>query len=281
MPTPGLSLVGFMDQPNALNHLRRSCVPLPNAADADLIAVWQAAAAKLGTPIANCGTPEIKDAPASHHPYIDALTQLPWVVQSYPGQNFTRDHVKLIEVDPLLAFQFTVDLARSAHHCGQLTGPPTIDQLFACCLPMSQPSENYDYQLQGQSAIIKSRSLNLRVQVHGIIGGNIAGLIFGASLPIVQVVRFNGRLFLHNGFHRAVGMRRAGATHIPCLLRDVSDAETVGLRTDGATFSEALLTSTNPPCVGHFTQGRATDVQIRATSRILHVSWSDYVWPDE
>jgi hypothetical protein len=254
-------------------------VPPGNAADADLAAVWAAATARLGQPIANFGVPDIRDLPGSHTTYADALLLLPWVALTFPG--ITRDDIKLVEVDPLLAFQFTVDLSRCDHHCGYLSGHPTIDQLFATCLPTTQPSENFNFLIQNQSAIIKSRGLNLRVRAQGIFNNEIAGIVFAAALPLVQVVRFNGGYYLHNGYHRAFGMRRAGATHIPCILRDVPDVQTVGIRDDGSTFSEALLTSINPPTVGHFTQGRAADVQIRATSRILHVSWSDYIWPDE
>jgi hypothetical protein len=60
----------------------------------------------------------------------------------------------------------------------------------------------------------------------------------------------------------------------------VPDAKTAGIN-DGHTFSEALLMSANPPTLRHFTRRLAIDVDIRATSRILHISWADYVFPEE
>jgi hypothetical protein len=281
MPSPGLSLVGFMDQAQALTHLRQACVPAANATDADLLAQWTAAQAKIDLPAPTLGVPDIQDIPASHIAYAQALFRLQWVANEFTGTTTTASNVKMVEIDPLLAYQFTVDLARSGHHCGHLGAVPTIDELFNTCLPNTQPIENFSFQKLANSAIIKSRSLNLRVKVEGIIQNQLAGIIFGPSLPLVQVVRVNGRCFLYNGFHRAVGLRRAGATHIPCVLRDVVDVKAAGIRDDGATFPEAILMSSNPPTLRHFTQGLAADVQIRATARILHVSWSDYVWADE
>jgi hypothetical protein len=280
MSSPGLSLVGFMGQSEALPHLRETCVPVPNSTDADLEKLWRDAVAKIGPAVANAGQPDIRNPPSSHDAYCDALVQLPWVQETF-GPQVTRHSIKLVEIDPLLSFQFTVDTIRCDHHCGHLSGVPNTDQLFATCLPTTQPSESFTYQVQGQSAMIKSRSLNLRVKVQRIINGQVAGVLFGAALPLVQVVRLNGRCYLHNGFHRAVGMRNSGATHVPCIFRDVPDAVSAGIVGGMATFSEALLTSTNPPTVGHFTQKRALDVQLRTLSRILHVSWSDYVWPEE
>lgn len=59
MPTAGLSLVGFMDQQAALNHLTSACV-LASITRADVIAEWNAAKGKLGAPIPNAGHPDIK-----------------------------------------------------------------------------------------------------------------------------------------------------------------------------------------------------------------------------
>ena len=53
MPTPGLSLVGFLTEQEALYHLGKACVPAANADDAALRADWLAAKGKLGAPVPN------------------------------------------------------------------------------------------------------------------------------------------------------------------------------------------------------------------------------------
>jgi|SRR5580700_479819 hypothetical protein len=132
------------------------------------------------------------------------------------------------------------------------------------------------------SILIKSRSLNLRVMQAGHFNqGNFVGLIYGVSLPHVQVTRFNGNCYLSNGFHRMYGLGRAGATRLPCLFRDVTAFQAVGIKEDGSTFRLPLLEGPNPPTCRHFIEDRAHPVSLRATTRIIHVSWSDYAIPDE
>lgn len=278
MPTAGLSLVGFMaDQQQAVNHLRNACVPA-DPSDPALIAEWNAARAQLGAPIPNAGQPDIQQIPPAHQPHIQAMIAS-WAnhgIVAWPGIDFV-----LLEIEPLLAFQFSVDLVRSAHHCGGFSHPPALGELLPICLPISPIPENFQAWPNEQSVLMKSQGLNLVSFEKGVIQASFLGMRFGPALPFLHVVRHNGRCYLHNGFHRAVGARQAGATHVPCILRDVPDHASVGIRTDGGTFDVPLLESNNPPTLGHFTQGRAYPVQIRSLSRWLHVSWSEYVIPNE
>lgn len=280
MPTPGLSLVGFMDEPQALEHLKKACVPPAGSTDDTLRAEWAAARAKLGAPIANPGNPNLQPVPASYTTYVATLLTLPWVASAIAAGTAAAN-VQMVEIEPLLAYQFSIDNTRSNHHCSNLATPPALDELFATCLPTAQPIEMFTWFRDSRSVLIKAKSLNFRVQREGIMDNIAGGILFGPSLPLTQVVRLNGRCYLHNGFHRAVGLAQRGATHMPCVFRDVPDAEAAGIRADNNTFSEALLMSANPPTLGHFCQGRAYDVQIRATSRVMHVSWADYVVADE
>ncbi len=60
---------------------------------------------------------------------------------------------------------------------------------------------------------------------------------------------------------------------------DVTEPKDVGNRT--GHFDLGLMQSVNPPTMGHFTQGRATTVELRAASRIIHVSWAEHVIYEE
>lgn len=283
MPTPGLSLVGFMtDQQQAVNHLRQTCVPNPpNKDDAALIIDWNAAKVQLGPPFPNSGNPALQPIPLND-PHIQSLLQLPWApyFQAFlaAGANF-----QMVEIDPLLAFQHSVDTARTNNHCAALTQPPTRDELFNVCLPPTLSNDDVHFSQAGQSLIVKSRSLNLTMTAQGLLTNlqNVVGVQINWTLPFVHVVRLNGRCYLHNGYHRAYGLRTAGATEMPCIFRDVLDAESVGIRIDGSTFSEALLASANPPTVGHFTQGRAYPVYLRRTMRLIQVNWSQHTMVDD
>jgi|SRR5271155_245677 len=296
MSTAGLSLVGFMtDQPQAFQHLRVQCVPA-DPSDAALAAAWNAAKAKLGAALPNAGAPNIQAIAAADAPYINQLVQQPWVQEAFRLFKYAAADFKLIEIDPLLAFQFIVDSPRSNFHCGGLKNP-TVADLLPICLPQTQPkpqdigpaidaSPNHK-DIPPQSVTIKVRNLSMQRMHGGIFTLNqngyeswVVGMQIHVTLPFVHVVRFNGRCYLHNGFHRSYGARMAGATHIPCLFRDVATPEEVGI-IEGQTFSVPILESANPPTIGHFTQGRAYDVELRALSRVMHVSWSQSVMVDE
>jgi len=226
--------------------------------------------------------------PAAHDAHIQQLRNAPWLQAMFngPWQNAT---FQLVQIDSLLAFQITVDTDRATHHCGGLTNPPTLAQLLPICLPTVDAPENIviselppaqpGIPANSKSIILKSRSLNFRVVNQGQVAPNVLGIQLGMALPHVQVLRFNNRSYLHNGFHRATGARALGATEIPCLVRDVASADEVGIRTDGTTFPLALLESANPPTLGHFIPGRAHNVMLRAMMRIVQLSWADHILP--
>lgn len=274
MPAPGLSLVGFMDQAQAIAHLRDFCIPA-DPGEAALIAEWKAAVARLGPPVPNAGQPDIAPIPDAHQNYIAQVARLPKVppmLAANPDLRFA-----MVEIDPLLSFQFTTSDTTSNRHAARYGNPPSMDELLDTCLPLQQPPENSRIARGPQSILLKTPSLNVRLESAGLLGPGVLGVRFGVDLPLVRVVRHNGRCYLRNGFHRAVGLRRAGATHMPCLLRDNADLEAVGIRLDGTTFSPALMASSNPPTLAHFTSGRAHEVSLRSMSKILHISWSEHV----
>ena len=290
MSTPGLSLVGFMtDQQQAIQHLRVQCVP-SDPSDAALIKEWDAAKAKRGYPVGTAGSPYVLPIPQSDAGYIQQLMQQPWVQEALRMFGYAQAEFKLVEIEPLLAYQFIVDADRSKFHCGGLSNP-SVSELMKICLPQAQPKPIDLSPLvdlgQSHCATIKSRNLSMRQMNRGIFGLNqngyeswVAGMQIHVTLPFVHVVRLNKRYYLHNGFHRAYGARLAGAKNIPCLLRDVQTPQEAGIM-DGQTFPLTLLESGDPPTIGHFTQGRAYDVRLRAVSRLIHVTWTESVVLDE
>lgn len=296
MPTRGLSLVGFLDPAAALAHLRNACVPAAGASDASLLADWQQAKQRLGAPpVRNPGTPRTTPLPAEAAAYATQLQELRWVNEIMHLFGATAQFM-MVEVDALLAFQLAVDIDRSSHHCSGLSKPPTLDELLRLCLPQSTLPEPVHVTRGQSSMLIKARSLNMMarqemvedVQDRLVVTENgffqpqgLAGIVVGASAPLVNVARWNERLYLSNGFHRVYGARIAGATEVPCLVRDVAHPSHAGILENGGTFSEARLTAPDPPTVAHFTQGRAFPVQIRRFVRLMNVSWSVCTVADE
>ena len=282
MPTPGLSLVGFIpDQARAVHHLKTACVPNPtNKPDAALAVDWAAAQAQLGAPIANAGQPQLQIIPITD-PYIQQLLASPIGAGLVPMLT-TGATFQMVEIAPLLAWQFAVDTPRAGAHCAPGT-TPTPAEVMQITLPQnaSLAGDDVHFSPQPNSMILKSRSLNFDLLGYGQPPGiDFIGAQIGWRLPFVQVVRFGGRCYLYNGYHRAYGLSAAGVASMPCLFRDVASAADAGIRPN-ETIDEAVLASANPPTIAHFTQGRAYPVQLRRTMRIISISWSNHVIVDE
>jgi hypothetical protein len=116
--------------------------------------------------MADAGKPDIQDIPPADQAYIQQLCQQPWVQQAlaaYPGAAF-----KVVEIDPLLAFQFHILTDHSDNHCGSLGLGPGIADLLPIFLPQAPPQEALRVSGQGQSIIIAADSLNVRIMAQGM-----------------------------------------------------------------------------------------------------------------
>ena len=135
--------------------------------------------------------------------------------------------------------------------------------------------------------LIRSRDLNYRVlgALNHVEDPRAlvftTGIVSGVSSNLVQVNEYDGKCYLRNGYHRAWALRAAGATHVPCLYLETNEFHWIGAVGDGATFDRADLESGNPPTCGYFTEARALEVDLRVVSRIIHVTWSEFVLPEE
>lgn len=292
MPTPGLSLFGFFsDAEQAIGYLRRDCVPAPGQdSEAALAQEWRDARTRIGPHIEGAGAADPQPVPASFQPYLEALAGQPWMgacLGELEGASF-----RLVEIDPLLCHQVAIDTSR-VDRLWEGRGDPTLATLLDVCLPMAPPAVPYEPSPVwpgSTSVLLKSPRNDLRIDRFGVFAAGTETVLLGARLrlakPFVQVARVAGRCCLLNGYHRLFGAKRAGASRVPCVFRDVPDYEAAGLAGDRLPdgqirFPAGLLASDNPPTMGHYTRGRAHGVALRAKSRVVHVSWHQYLVHDE
>jgi hypothetical protein len=276
MPKSGLSLVGFMDLPWAVEHFRKACV-LADTSDRALTAEWNAARAKLGPPLENAGRPEIAALPASAEAHVRTATSNPyhadWLERIRPLE------FRLVEIGPLLAHQPVVETAGPSDH-GRALGPDaSMGDLLKVCIPLGDPQAELRLPRSENSFLISSR---FQLVVGGYQGpGNKVGVEFARPMPFFQVTEHAGRCYLINGFHRALTLGRAGITHVPCLFRRVDDWEKMHIRQGNISISKQVLESANPPTVSHFTRGLAYPVTLRDLRRFVHVSWVEFTVEDD
>jgi hypothetical protein len=193
---------------------------------------------------------------------------------------------KLVELDPVLAFQFHVSTERTDDLCASLSDPPTFEELLSVCLPLDLEDPPTQISVQPNSLSMWSPSLNFRVHSFGQVGVDQGqklaafGIVVGPAFPLMQVIRFDGRCYLRNGYHRAYGLKKKGATKIPCLFFDTEDYSKVGAPGGMQTFEKSVLESVNPPTCAHLTDGHAYPVLLKSLTRVVQLTWSDYALPE-
>lgn len=279
----GLSLMGLMDETWAIPYLRRQCAFQGDQSDARLAYEWRTARDRIGSPMGRMGMPSVKDIPEAMRSYVEELKRQDWLTHRLNG-HLAGAEFKMVEVDPLMAMQFAIDVDRSTHLCTAFSGSRTDEDLFSVCLPMNPPEPEVnlfkDHTGSG-SMLISTKNLSFGIHkegAHEIQTDNgprfLIGIEVTTPLPLLHVVRYQDRYYLHNGFHRAYSARQAGATHVPCILRTVTHEGDIGIGTD--TFGMDHFRSPNPPTVGHYTAGRAHTVRLKSLTRMIQVNWSEY-----
>jgi hypothetical protein len=280
---PILSLIGFLDQAPALEFLEKLCI-LPDPSMSARLALWNEARARLGPAFERAGDPEILELPADTLPFLQGVMSNPRFEDTVEKMPWS---FKQVEIDPLLSFQQLVYTNRAAAVTAKVSHPPALDEMLRCCLP--QTLESVDYQVAvgpylppaPTSFAIRTKNSNLRVlqwghRLHYKEGPEhtIGGVAFGTATPLLQVMRFNGRCYLKNGFHRMYGLRKAGATHMPCLFIEGPAWDKVGAAMAGG-FDQSLLESPKSPTCAHFTEGRAYELSMRDVYRVITVTWQE------
>lgn len=283
MPYPGLSLLGFIkNEQEALNYLRSSCM-LTKVPDATLLGFWRTARQTLTPFTQRAGTPNIRDIPDEYCPYLEGVQSNPrFEYTCMRGERKLTWSFKLVEIEPILAWQVHIRKDRMNEVTASVDRPLTVQQMLGICLPHQVGAVNFTTtpmpakQPRSGSVVVRSDDLNCRPHEVGLIWSpddqlTVAGVGVGAATPLVQVVQFNGKYILHNGYHRACGLAAAGATHIPCLLLEGQIYEDAALVQ--SVLPRDLVLSSAPPMLGHFTRGQAHAVKLRRFKREITISY--------
>jgi hypothetical protein len=267
-----------MPREMALGYLAVECAP-ENLDPAALEAEWNTAQGRIQAPLANVGKSAVRDIPDSHQAYVAGL-----VANEHWQQTFAQNphwEIKMVEAAPLLAFQFSIMNGKADGHGCNFTTPPTLDELFNCCLPAAPTQENATVAQQPNAFLIQTRALNLQPLDFSPVAGQpgLFQLRVGVSLPFVHVVRFNGRCYLHNGYHRVLAALQRGAAEVPCVFRDVAAPQEIGPLGAGA-FPLEVLESDNPPAMHHYASGQAHPVELVVKTRVVQLSLTNWVVPE-
>ncbi len=279
MSIPGLSLVGFMELPQAIAYFRGNCT-CDGESDEELLVRWKAAKKQLGPDTARPGRPELRDIPAKYADHLAAVANHPRFHEVL-NQTSGSYAFKLVQIAPLLAYQFHVWIGKDR---ADTADPTDLGALLERCLPTKiEPIEPEAIPIENHGVLLRSGDLNFRklawgklmTDPNGLIG---VGAVVGPSSPLAQVVRFGGRCFLSNGYHRASQLLASGQSHIPALVVDAIQPDRIGL--SGGTFSLEKLSGFGPPTCAHLHPDRAYPVELRKFVRYVKVTWAEFAGPE-
>jgi hypothetical protein len=167
------------------------------------------------------------------------------------------------------------------------------ESLLELCIPRNQPqppSGAFTDQ-DGKGFTVSSFNPNLRI-AGGQIGEAqvsqapglppvkmqaISLLVFmGASY--LQVVRYKGRSFIRDGYHRAVGLLREGRFEVPCIFIEARTFEEVGAA-QGAFSFETLFDSRPPHLMDFWNDRVSRDIHQVAVRKVVRVTGEEFVVP--
>jgi hypothetical protein len=210
----------------------------------------------------------ISAAPGELADHINALRQHP-AVGGYFAEGWEvalADLRRVCAVQPNVFIDHAVERVRDVE-------PGDICSLAAVSLPVPGPSQLPSQFDESKNVwLLSAPNPNLRIMGH--FGGQIQpgvigfGFIVAISPSFLQVARFQGRLFLRDGYHRAVGFLQRGIAVVPVFTREFGGLESLnlpaGMLPQGAYFGD------RPPCLPDYLDDAVSvQVQLPAFQKML------------
>jgi hypothetical protein len=151
--------------------------------------------------------------------------------------------------------------------------PGNICSIAAVSLPVPSSGE-LPAQFDESKKVWLFSAPNPNLRITGHFGGQVQPGVFGfgfivaISPSFLQVARFQGRLFLRDGYHRAVGFLQRGIGVVPVFTRELGGLESLnlppGMLPQGAYFGD------RPPTVPDYLDDSVSvQVQLPAFQKML------------
>lgn len=220
--------------------------------------------------------------------YLESIAARTEVKASFAGLEWRPAFVDLSRV---LSFQKIIHTdGLEERLVGAVESQERLNEL---CIPMAQPSPPLGAftDADGKGFTISSFNPNLR-----IAGGQLADAKFNPApgLPPVkmqavtllvymgtsylQVVRYKGRCFIRDGYHRAAGLVRLGANNVPCIFIEAERYDQVGAA--AGAFSYEILFGDRPPKLLDFWDEEVSkSIKQVSVRKVIRVRGEEFVVP--
>jgi len=196
----------------------------------------------------------------------------------------------MVELDHLVLYQTHVDLDFSEALQGRLGPSPDAERLFRFCMPPESPAESVQIRRMGENRFVfASESTDFRAheptllepeQISGFdTFGPLSGMVglgVGFGSNFLTAIRAEGRVLLHNGYHRAHAMRALGITHAPCILQSVSRLDELEIVAKSVVLKDPdfYFGTARPPLLKDFFDSRMRrEYSVHRTRKVIEVTF--------
>lgn len=216
-----------------------------------------------------------------HAQQTDALTPILPALESYivtlrsaaPALFSAGGEILMADLRKLFAAQPFVFTDHAAERVATLA-QTDLDGIASLTLPLPRPvpiAGQYDFVRQ--AFVFTSPDPNLKVLTNWsgeIQGLPVFGFAVGTVTSVMNVGRFRGRVFLRDGYHRALGLLARGITQAPVLVQDFATFEQMGLP-QGMLPQDAYLGDQPPRLTDYLDDEVAVGVDRPATQKLVVV----------
>jgi hypothetical protein len=238
-------LLGWMDPAAGVQLLTMPPSPItPAEAQAAVAAATWAVNARLIDNIDQADA--IKPLPPTLEPYIEQLRAEGGLVPTFMAQGWTPG---MVDLRMLHAFQPVV-FHDGVNRVGEID-PSDLIATAEVTIPRNVPTSiKASFDERSRAWVASSPNPNLRVvDVVRPEAAPTFGFVIGITPSVVQVIRSHGRLLLHDGYHRSVGLLRRGIYHVPALIWD---NPLVDQLVPAGMLPPASYLGDRPPCLADY-----------------------------
>jgi hypothetical protein len=234
-----LYLMGAMTRNEVQSYVRSLCVDAEVARLPEILISWRSASARFNEIVAA----DPYQAPATG-PILDLDDDLAALSNDALFQStFSQlpTSFAMVEVDKLIAPQRSLHLEFVEQLKAELSTGVTPRDLVAACMSIpTQPGPLSAIQSAPNMAVYSSENRNLRflggfmkpldatdvaVAHTGGVPAAAVVLLVGYGSPCVNVIQFEDRMVLNNGFHRAYAIRALGHKRIPVVVQHAENVD--------------------------------------------------------
>jgi hypothetical protein len=235
-------LYAFATQGEILNHIRTQTLEEEFTRIDEILAQWNAQQPAVQNLIQNelglADQPNLEDLPANLNKKLDEIRNNPLHKKTFANLPYT---FALIEIDRLIAAQRAVNKQYVEQLRQRYADKTDLEQLIEVCVsPKRELPAIQHLEIANNTHVFSSPNLDLRflgaflkkltpedmefAASGGLPAAAVIAFVGYGGAPI-NVLRWQNRLVLNNGFHRVYALRSIGVKKIPVIVQHVNNVQ--------------------------------------------------------